>query len=601
MSAPGGTAVQTSTSAPPYPAAVTIVGSTWRSLLTRDGRVPLAKPAIQIGRMDGNDIALNDPLVSRYHAAIRWAPNGYEIEDLGSANGTYVQGQRVHGRMPLAPGQTIRVGTTDLHFNVLDASQHAPAGPGEAAARPQGSPSTAGAAGGTTIAAVPAPFVPGALPGAGIAPMQPAPARPAPGGAPQMATQHPYYAMLPHRAENAVARFIKTQARKRYWRVFLLGLLAYFLVYQVLTSTQNPHLVPLAILIASALVPVVFVIFCWEQSAFADMPPAVVGLTFLSGAILGLVIAAVVENVLIQPTRAADSIDLATAIIIGITEETAKVIAVVWFLRDKRLTSELDGLILGAAAGMGFAALETAGYGFAAFLQGFIATAQSGPSSLNALIIGGISVMNHQLLVRMTLAIFGHGVWTGIVCAVIWRERGQSTFRLTPSVIVAFCIAVGLHALWDWSPLASTITANTDQVTALVIVFGWFLLIGIVGLLILRFLLREAVERAKLGPMAPPPPPFLHALLASFGRSPQQPAWHSYAWPQSAAISPAPGKGAISSAPPQRPAAPSVQAPPVWPVAQAPTAVGKLAYCPRCGLSYPPGTQLCARCNGRLT
>ncbi|MGH2516941.1 MAG: PrsW family intramembrane metalloprotease, partial [Ktedonobacterales bacterium] len=426
-----------------------------------------------------------------------------------------------------------------------------------------------------------------------------------PGGAPQAAVPHPYYAMMPPKPESALGRFFRTQGRKRYWRVFLLGLLAYFVVAQVLTNTANLHLVPLAILIASALVPVVFVIFCWEQSAFADMPPAVVGLTFLSGAILGLVIAAIVENALIQPSGAGN-IDLGTAIIIGITEETAKVIAVVWFLRDRRLRSELDGLILGAAAGMGFAALETAGYGFVGFIGGFANAIQPG-ATITLLVESGIASMNHALLVRMALAAFGHGVWTGIVCAVIWRERGQSTFRLTPSVLVAFGIAIGLHALWDWSPLSNSITASTDPVTTFIVVFGWFLVVGAVGLLILRFLLREALERAKLGPMAPPPPPLLQALLASFSRRPQQPAWQPYAWPRNTGMPPMSGMGAIPSMQPQPPPQPQppaapMQSPPMWPVAQPPHAgAGQPAYCPRCALTYPPGTQTCSRCNGRLT
>ena len=586
MSSPGSAAVQNAAVAPPYPAAVSITGSLWRSPMARDGRIVLAKPAVQIGRMEGNDISLSDPLVSRYHAVIRWAPNGYEIEDLGSANGTYVQGLRIQGRVPLIPGQTIRIGNAELRVNPLDPSQQAQAvaGAGGAAPMTPGSPANPGAA---IMAPQRAAFAPSLPPqgmaGAGIAPAPPAfPLSPVAGAS------HPYYTMMPPRRENALASFFKTQGRKRYWRVFLVGILAYFVVGQVLTTTDNLHLVPLEMLIASALVPVVFVIFCWEQSAFVDMPPAVVGLTFLSGAVLGLTIAAVVEPLLLPSTTGSGGVDLGSAILIGVCEETAKIIAVAWFLRNKRLRSELDGLILGAAAGMGFAALETAGYGFAAFLMGFINMAQQGGSSLAVLFSAGVSVMNHQLLVRMALAIFGHGVWTGIVGAVIWRERGQSTFRVTPSVIVAFFIAVGLHALWDWSPLASSITENTDPVTAFVIIFGWFLFVGVLGLLILRFLLRESLERAKLGPMAPPPPPLLRALFASFGRRPRQPSWQPYAWPQNVAAPPAPGM------PPQ--------SPPAWPVAQAPNAGAvRPAHCPRCGLSYPPGTQTCARCNGRLS
>src|SRR5579884_2139320 len=105
--------------APPYPAALVVAGAGWRSPLARDGRIPLARPSVQVGRMEGNDVVLSDPLVSRYHCVIRWTPSGYELEDLGSANGTYVQGRRITGRALLAPGQTIRAGNTDLVFAAL--------------------------------------------------------------------------------------------------------------------------------------------------------------------------------------------------------------------------------------------------------------------------------------------------------------------------------------------------------------------------------------------------------------------------------------------------------------------------------------------------
>src|SRR5579883_2674450 len=104
---------------PAYPAAATVTGSSWHSALTRDGRVPLARPAITIGRMEDNDIVISDPLASRHHAVIRWTPGGYEIDDLGSVNGTTLQGQPIHGRAPLTPGQVVRIGATDITLQAL--------------------------------------------------------------------------------------------------------------------------------------------------------------------------------------------------------------------------------------------------------------------------------------------------------------------------------------------------------------------------------------------------------------------------------------------------------------------------------------------------
>lgn len=530
---------------PPYPAAVTLAGTAWRSALAQGNRVPLARPVISLGRLATNSIELLDLAVSRHHAAIRWGAAGYELEDLGSANGTYLQGQRIAGRVPLAPGQTIRVGATEMVFNVLaqtPAGAAAPQGPVRVAGPQVGAPATAGQPG------------IGAQPGTAAYPFYAAMARP-----------------------NWLVQAFRSQGPKRYWRVLLAGLVAYAVLSTVLTATSNLHLVPLVLLLASVLVPVVFVLFCLEQSAFADMPPAVVGMTFLSGALLGLTLAAVVEPVLLAGVPVAGGLSLAEALLIGVVEETAKVASVLWFLRDRRLRSELDGLILGAAAGMGFAALETAGYGFVAFLAGFTHALSSPSASVAGATDAAVSTMNHQLVLRMALAIFGHGVWTAIVCAVIWRERGRGVLRLTGGVLVAFGIAIGLHALWDWAPVVSLLPGRADPLTELGVILLWFLAIGAAGLYVLGFLLRESLHRAQLGPSAPPPAPLAAALLG-FGRR-RQPAY--------------------------LPAAYGVQAPPVPPTLTVPQPqpqiqAARSLYCPRCNLMYPPGSQTCARCGGPL-
>src|SRR5260221_2503899 len=510
----------------PYPAALTIPHTSWRCALACDGHIPLARPVIHIGRMEGNDIVLDDHLVSRHHAVIRWSSNGYELEDLGAANGTYVQGHRIHGQVLLAPAQTIRIGNRELLSQLLreeGAAEHVRAVAPRPRA-PRGGNATR--AGMSEPPAAPPRHRPEAMwAGDAVTHTSAPPLRSAPATVAPAVSQSTYFDAMARQPESGLARLLRTQGRKNYWRVFLLGLVAYFAVSLVLLHTSNLHLVPLQMLLASALIPVVFVIFCWEQNAFADMPPAVVGVTFMSGAILGISIAAMVEPVLLPlaSLRSIGNIELTTALLIGLCEETAKVVAVAWFLRDRRIRSELDGLILGAAAGMGFAALETAGYGFVTFLTNFEIAASTPAVTLQFAIGTGIHDMNVQLLLRMSLAIFGHGVWTAIVGAAIWRERGQSTFRLTSGVVAAFAAAVGLHALWDWSPVAALQPSRMDSSIAMIaawaVQIGWYLVVGAVGLFLLRFFLRESLQRAKLGPLAPPPAPLFQALLAdTFGR-----------------------------------------------------------------------------------
>ncbi len=71
---------------------------------------PLEKPEIFIGRDLANDIVINDPEVSRRHARISSQGNQYIIEDLGSTNGTSVNGQRLTGPYMLRPGEQITFG-----------------------------------------------------------------------------------------------------------------------------------------------------------------------------------------------------------------------------------------------------------------------------------------------------------------------------------------------------------------------------------------------------------------------------------------------------------------------------------------------------------
>ena len=70
-----------------------------------------------LGRDPGADIVVDDPEASRRHAQLRQAPGGgWEVEDLGSRNGTYVNGSPLDAPRPLAPRDELRVGATILVF-----------------------------------------------------------------------------------------------------------------------------------------------------------------------------------------------------------------------------------------------------------------------------------------------------------------------------------------------------------------------------------------------------------------------------------------------------------------------------------------------------
>ncbi|MFN0248808.1 MAG: FHA domain-containing protein [Kofleriaceae bacterium] len=68
-----------------------------------------------IGSVAGNTVVLADPAVSKKHAGIRKVDGVYELADLGSTNGIYVNGHKVP-KKTLEPGDIIRVGNTEAVF-----------------------------------------------------------------------------------------------------------------------------------------------------------------------------------------------------------------------------------------------------------------------------------------------------------------------------------------------------------------------------------------------------------------------------------------------------------------------------------------------------
>ena len=82
----------------------------------RGERCPLTPPGISVGREVDNDLQLLINGVSRYHAMISFDGTSWFIEDLGSTNGTYVQKNKISGKVKLEPGDEIKVGDQMFQF-----------------------------------------------------------------------------------------------------------------------------------------------------------------------------------------------------------------------------------------------------------------------------------------------------------------------------------------------------------------------------------------------------------------------------------------------------------------------------------------------------
>jgi RsiW-degrading membrane proteinase PrsW (M82 family) len=225
----------------------------------------------------------------------------------------------------------------------------------------------------------------------------------------------------------------RDKARRRLWRrhwiqIFVSGLLLLLLVERTLVATSDPNYVPSALLLGAFLVPITFTTYLYERLPEWEVPLPPVAICFIWGGVLGTVLAGTLEYDVMR------SLGFLPKLGIGVIEEGAKLILPLVFYFLGRYRSEAAGIVLGVATAMGFAALETMGYGFTSLLASH----------------GNLGVLDEVLLFRGLMSPAGHAAWTGLVCAVLWRERlkaGHAIFNWR--VGGAFATAVILHALWD--------------------------------------------------------------------------------------------------------------------------------------------------------
>ncbi|MGE5230975.1 MAG: FHA domain-containing protein [Deltaproteobacteria bacterium] len=104
---------------------ISVVDAPIASLLVRSGslkgkRLTVRTPVVNIGRADYNDLVLPEPSVSSSHAKLQRREGIWVLSDLGSTNGTFVDGERVTDETPLGPGATIRFGEVTALFESTD-------------------------------------------------------------------------------------------------------------------------------------------------------------------------------------------------------------------------------------------------------------------------------------------------------------------------------------------------------------------------------------------------------------------------------------------------------------------------------------------------
>lgn len=222
----------------------------------------------------------------------------------------------------------------------------------------------------------------------------------------------------------------RTLVQRWAWLIVLVGgIAAYLIILRTLVATQNPLYVPSLLLLGSAVVPASVLVYAASGHQRGPVGAGLVAAVAGIGGIFGTVAAGTLEYDTLQRLGAVPMV------VVGLIEESAKLVVplvILIFVRRLRKVPAA-GVVIGVASGMGFATLETMGYGFSALLQS-----------------RSIADLDQTLLLRGLLSPAGHVAWTGITTAALWRiptasRRGRAVLLL----LGAFVGSVVLHALWD--------------------------------------------------------------------------------------------------------------------------------------------------------
>jgi RsiW-degrading membrane proteinase PrsW (M82 family) len=233
--------------------------------------------------------------------------------------------------------------------------------------------------------------------------------------------------LKPHMSPPTMSEQVAGAPRWAWIPVLVVGALLYLLVERALISTGNINFVPSLLLLGAFVVPIAGVTFVYGRPAPWTVRVPGIACAFLFGGVIGTVVAGNLEFKTVVDLGALPTVA------IGLSEEAAKLImpfAVFFFLRHR---TPADGLILGVASGMGFAGLETMGYGLVAMLQ-------TG---------GDLPSVDQLLLLRGILAPAGHGAWTGAASAALYLALMSKRLGAWCRFVAIFLLVVALHSLWD--------------------------------------------------------------------------------------------------------------------------------------------------------
>lgn len=216
-------------------------------------------------------------------------------------------------------------------------------------------------------------------------------------------------------------------------RILVGFLIAFVALLYMAVGFENENAIPGLILVGAFAVPASGLVFFFEANAFKNISLFEVLKIFFIGGIFSLIVTVFLYQ-FVDFSAANQFFGIMTlkdSILIGLVEEVGKVVIVSYFISKLNVKYVLNGILVGAAVGAGFAAFETASYIYRA--EG---------SLVQVAVLRGWSALG------------GHLVWAAIAGGAIMLVKRQKPFEfnqlLDTRFLVFFALAVAMHAVWDW-------------------------------------------------------------------------------------------------------------------------------------------------------
>jgi RsiW-degrading membrane proteinase PrsW (M82 family) len=227
---------------------------------------------------------------------------------------------------------------------------------------------------------------------------------------------------------------------------------------------HNVALLPVWLVLGSVTVPGAILL---TMTAVERRRPILSGnfllLAATGGGVVAIIVGGTIDS-LIQPFTSGGLVDDHALLLAGFIEEGCKLLVVLILGRRLQAKTVIQGLMLGAAVGLGFAAFEDMGYAMAPFLNhSFTASllAQSGQDQL----------------VRQLFTPFGHPLWSALLGGAVFAASRDGRYEFRWRILLAYVGVATAHGAWDGAAtLGTRVLGPSGAVAATVLV--WTLTAG---------------------------------------------------------------------------------------------------------------------------